>query len=148
MWTVPHNGRSGGIVGLHYFCQVSWPVGLFIFFQLPNHSHYGLMWFLHWPVCLWVVWHGLQFLHAEEHTHFVNDAAHKVSAPITQEPGWGSKYWDVTLMQELGNCFSCLIGGQIHHNVLCEVVLEHQDVGNSRWLVQLHGHLYTGKIYV
>ena len=26
--------------------------------------------------------------------------------------------------------------------------MEHQDIGNSRQLIQLHGHLYAGKIYV
>ena len=35
---------------------------------------------------------------------------------------------DVTLIQELGNCSSCLIGGHICHNMLCEMVLEHPDM--------------------
>ena len=39
------------------------------------------------------------------------------------------------------------LGGHIHHNMLCEVILEHQDVGDSRQLIQLNGHLYAGKIY-
>ena len=102
------------------------------------------MWSLYQPSGLWVVWHVPQFLHAKEYTHFVNDAAHKVSTPITKEPDWGPKDWDVTLIQELGDCFSY----HICHNVLHEMVLEHQDVGNSRQLVKLHGHLYAGKIYV
>ena len=38
--------------------------------------------------------------------------------------------------------------GHICQYVLHEVVLEHQDVGTFRWFVQLHGHLYAGKIYV
>ena len=29
-----------------------------------------------------------------------------------------------------------------------EVVLEHQDVGDFRQFVQLHGHHYAGKIYM
>ena len=29
-----------------------------------------------------------------------------------------------------------------------EVVLEHQDVGDFRQFVQLHGGLYAGKLYV
>ena len=106
------------------------------------------MWPLHQSIWVWVVWYGPQFLHIEEHTYFVNDAAHEVSTPIAQEPGWGSKDWDVTLIQELGGCFSCLIGDHLHHNMLHEMVLEHQYVGNSRQLVQLHGHLYGGEIYV
>ena len=32
-----------GIVGVNYFSQMSWPVGLFVFSQLPNHLHNGLM---------------------------------------------------------------------------------------------------------
>ena len=90
----------------------------------------------------------LQFLHAKEHTHFVNDAAHEVSTPIAQEPGQGTKDKDVTLTQELGDCFSHLIRGHICHNVLHEMVLEHWDVGISKWLVQLHGHLYAGEMYM
>ena len=38
--------------------------------------------------------------------------------------------------------------GHLHQYMLRKVVLEHQDVGNFRWFVQLHGHLYAGKIYV
>ena len=148
MWTIPHHGKSGGIEGLQYLYQVSWPVGLFVLSKFPNHLHYGFMWSLHQPISFRVVWHGLQFLNAEEHTQFVNDAAHKASTPFAQEPGWGPKDQDVTLIQELGNGFSCLIRGHIYHNVLCEVVLVHQDVGDSRQLVQLHGHLYAGKMYM
>ena len=90
------------------------------------------MWSLHQPICLWVVWHGPQFLHAQESTQLINDTAHEVSTLIAQEPGWGSEDWDVTLIQELGDCFTCLIGGHICHNVLSEMVLEHQDIGNLR----------------
>ena len=110
MWTIPYCSRSGGIVGLPYFSQVSWPVGLFVFTQLPSHSYYGLMWSLHEPISLQLVWHSLQFLHVEECTQFINNAAHKVSTPVAQEPGQGTEEWDVTLIQELGSCFSCLIG--------------------------------------
>ena len=148
MWTVPCHSRSGGIVGMHYFSQMSWPVSLFVFSQLPNHLHYCLMWSLHLHIHLWVVWCGPQFLHAEELTCFVNDAAHGVSTPITQEPGWGCKDWDVTLIQELCDCFICLTGDHICHNMLHEMVLEHQDVGNFQWSVQLQGCFNACKIYV
>ena len=50
-----HHGRLGGIVGMHYFSQVSWPVSLFVFSQFPVHSHYGLVWPLHQPIHLGVV---------------------------------------------------------------------------------------------
>ena len=148
MWTIPHHGGLGGIVGLHYLSQVSWPVSFFVLSQLPDHSHYGLMWSLHQPISLWVIWHDLQFLHTEEHTQFINDAAHKVSTLITQEPGWSPKDWDVTLIQQLADCLAIWLGGHICQNMFCEVVLKHQDVGNSRQLVKLHGHLYAGKIYM
>ena len=148
MWTVSYHSGSGGIVGMHYFSQMFWPVSLFVFTQLPNHLHYGLMWFLHQPVCLWVVWHGPQFPHTEEFTHFVNDTAHEVSTPITQEPGWGPKDQDLTLIQELGDCFSCLIGGHICHYVLCEMVLEHQDVGDFMQSIQLQVNIYASKVYM
>ena len=95
-----------------------------------------------------MVRHVLQFLHAKEVTHLINDAAHKISTPITQEPGWGSEDGDVTLIQVLGDCFSCLIGGHICHNMLCEMVLEHQDIGDFRQSIQLQGHLYASKVYM
>ena len=145
---MPHHSRSGDIVGMHYFNQISWPVGLFVFSQLSDHLHSGLMWSLHQPVHLWVVQHGPQFLHAEEPTHLVSDAAHEVSTTIAQEPGQDSEDQDVTLIQELGNCFRCLIRGHICHNVLCEMVLEHQDIDDLRQSIQLQGHLYASKVYM
>ena len=149
MWILPCHGGLGCIVGMHYFSQMSWPVTLFVLSQLPNHSHNGLMWPLHQPICLGVdKVHGLQFSHAKEVTHLIHDAAHKVSTLITQEPGQGPKDWDVTLIQEPGNCSNCLIRDHICHYVLHEMVLEHQDNGNFRWSVQLYGCLYASKIYM
>ena len=69
------------------------------------------------PAPLWLGWHGLQFLHDKEHTQFINDAAHKVSTPIAHELGQGPEDQNVTLKQELGDCFSCLIGGHICHTM-------------------------------
>ena len=79
MQTIPGHGRAGGIVGMHYLSQVSWPVSLFIFTQLPNHSHYGLVQSLNQPISLWVVRCGLQFLYTEDLAHFIDAAAHEVS---------------------------------------------------------------------
>ena len=110
MWTVPHRGGLGGIAGMHYFSQMSWPVGLFVLLQLPDHLHNGLMWPLHQPICLGVVRHGSQFPHAEDVTHLINDAAHKFSTPITQEPGWGPKDWDVTLYRNLATVLAVWLG--------------------------------------
>ena len=87
-------------------------------------------------------------LHAKDLAHFVDDTAHEGSTLVTQKPSQGSKDWDVTLIQELGDIFGCLIGGQICQYMLCEVVLEYQDISNFRWLVQLQGCLYAGKIYM
>ena len=85
----------------------------------------------------------------EELTHLVNDAAHKVSTPIDSGAWPGTpKIEDVTLIHELGDCFSCLIGGHICHYVLYEMVLEHQDIGDLRWSVQLQACLYTSKVYM
>ena len=100
----------------------------------PNHSHYGLEWPLHQPISVQVVRHGPQFLHAKDLAHFVDDSAHKVSTPVTQEPGWGPKDQDLTLKQKLGDGFGCLIRGHICQYILCEVVLEHQDISDFRWL--------------
>ena len=76
---------------MHYFSQVSWPVGFFVFTQLPDHSHYSLMQSLHQPISLWDVGHGPQLLHAEYLAHSIDYTAQKVSTPVTQEPGLGSK---------------------------------------------------------
>ena len=54
--------------------------------------------------------HGPQFLHTEDLTHFIDDTDHKVSTSVTQEPGWGPEYQDVTLIQKLGDGFGCFTG--------------------------------------
>ena len=132
MWTIPGHSRVGGIVGMHYLSQVSWPVGLFVFCQLPNHSHYGLVQSLHQPISLQMVRCCSQFHHAEDLAHFIDDTTHKVSTSVTQEPGWDPKYQDVTLIQKLGDTSGCLIGGHICQYMLHEVVLEYQDISNFR----------------
>ena len=93
------------------------------------------MWSLHQPIHLRVVWHGLQLLHAKECTQFFNNAAHKVSTPVTQEPGRGPKDWDVTLIQKLGDCFSCMVGGL--YTIMCFVKWS----WNTRMLVTLDSWL-------
>ena len=92
--------------------------------------------------------HGQQFPHIEEFTHLINDTPHEVSTPITQEPGQGPKDLDVTLIQELGDCISCLIEGHICHYVFHEMFLEHQDIGNFRQSIQLQGCLHASKVYI
>ena len=145
MWDVPHHCRLSGIVGMHYFSQVSWPVSFFIFSQLPNHPQNGLMRPFHQPICLGVIRHGSQLPHTKEFTHLINNAAHKVHTSIAQEPGWGPRDQDVTLIQELGDCLSGLVGGHICHYMFCEMVLEHQDISDLRQSIQLQGCLYASK---
>ena len=43
VWTVPSNCRLGGIIGVHYFSQMLWPVSFFVFSQLPDHVHNHLV---------------------------------------------------------------------------------------------------------
>ena len=89
------------------------------------------------PICLGVIRHGSQLLHAEEFTHLINNAVHEVHTLIVQEPGQGPKDQDATQIQELGNCFSGLIGGHICHYVFHEMVLEHQDICGLMQSIQL-----------
>ena len=77
MWTVTGHSRAGGIVGVHYFSQVPWPVSFFVFAQLPSHSHYSLVWSLHQPISLWVVGHGLQLLPAKDLAQYVDYTSHE-----------------------------------------------------------------------
>ena len=96
VWTVPGNCRSGGIIGVCYFSQMRWPVGLFVFSQLPNHVHNHLVWSLYQPVSLGVVGHGLQLFDAKDLAQFLNYITGEASTSIAQEPGWGPKDRDVT----------------------------------------------------
>ena len=75
MWAVTHHGGLVSIVGMDYLSQVTWPVSFFIFSQLPNHLHNGLMRPLHQPICLGLIRHGLQLLHAKKFTYLINNAA-------------------------------------------------------------------------
>ena len=133
---------------MHYFSQMTWPGGFFIFSQLPNHLHKSLVGPLYHPIYLGLVGHGTQLLHAKGFTHFINNVAHEVCTVIILDPGWGPKDQNVTLIQKLGNCLCGLVRGHICHNILCEVVLEHQDIGDLRWSVCLHGHLDASKIHM
>ena len=132
VWTVPGNCRLGGIIGMYYFSQMRWPVGFLVSSQLPDHVHYHLVQSLYQPIHLGVVGHGLQSFYARDHVHFLNYTTGEVSTSITQEPSQSSKDRDVSSIQEFSNGFGSLIRGHICQHVLHEVVLEYQDVGNSR----------------
>ena len=56
---------------------------------------------LHQPICLGGDKAWFTTSSAEEFTHLVNNAAHEVHIPIVQEPVWGFKDGDITLIQEL-----------------------------------------------
>ena len=96
VWTVPSNCGSGGIIGMHYFNQMRWPVGFFVFSQLPNHVHNHLVQSLYQPVSLGVVGCGLQSFDAKDLAQFLSYTTHEASTSITQEPGWGPEDRDVT----------------------------------------------------
>ena len=83
VWTVPGNCGSGGIVGVHYFSQMRWPVGSFVFSQLPNHVHNHLVQSLYQPVSLGVVGHGLPLFDAKDLALFLNYTTAEASTSIT-----------------------------------------------------------------
>ena len=81
--TVPGNLGMGGIIGMCYFSQMGWPVGFFVFSQLPNHLHNHLVQTLYQPISLWVVGHGLQSFYTKVLAHFLNHTTHEASTSIT-----------------------------------------------------------------
>ena len=83
VWTVLSNCRLGGIIGVCYFSQMRWPVGFFVFFQLPNHAHNHLVQSLYQQVCLGVVGHGLQSFDAKDLAQFLNYTTSEASTSVT-----------------------------------------------------------------
>ena len=73
-----------------------WPVGFFVFSQLPDHAHNHLVQSLCQPVSLAVVGHGPQLFDAKDLAQFLNYTTHEASTSITQEPGWGPEDRAVT----------------------------------------------------
>ena len=96
VWTVPSNCGLGGIIGMHYFSQMRWPVSFFVFSQLPDHVHNHLVQSPYQPISLGVVGHGLQSFDAKDLAHFLNYITSEASTSIAQEPAWGPKDRDVT----------------------------------------------------
>ena len=115
-----------------YFSQMRWPVGFFIFSQLPYHAYNHLVQSLYEAIGLWVVGHGPQSFDIKDLAHFLNHTTSEACTPITQEPGQGPEDKDVTLVQKFSNSVSCLIRGHICQHVFLELVLENQDVSDSR----------------
>ena len=70
------------IIGVPYFSQMRWPVGFFVFSQLPNHAHNCLVQSLYQPIHLGLVRHGLQSLDAKDLAQFLNYTTHKASTSI------------------------------------------------------------------
>ena len=79
-----------------------------------------------------MVGHSWQSLDAKDLTQFLNDATGKASTSVTQEPGWGSRDRDIASISKFSESFCSLMGGHIHQYMFSEMVLENQDVGNSR----------------
>ena len=94
--------------------------------------HNRLVQSLYQPVSLGVVGCSLQSLNAKDLIQFLNNATGKTSTSVTQEPGWGSKDRDKASIQKFSNGFCSLIGSHICQSILSEMVLENQDIGNSR----------------
>ena len=90
------------------------------------------------------------------HSHLMPRILHSSSiillvklVPLSfKEPGRGSKDRDVASIQKFSNSFCSLIRGHICYYMFCELVLENQDVGDSRQLVQLQHGLNTCEIYI
>ena len=87
---------------------------------------------LYQAIGLWVVGNGMQSFYAKDLAHFLNYTTSETSTSFTQEPGWDPKDRDITSVQKFSNAFCCLIGGNICQHMFHEMVLENQDVGNSR----------------
>ena len=96
VWTVPGTCRLGGIIGVHYFSQMRWPIGFFVFSQLPNHGYNHLVQSLYQAICLGMVGHGPQSFDAKDLAQFLNYTTSEASTSTAQEPGRGPKDRDVT----------------------------------------------------
>ena len=83
VWAVPVKCGSGGIVGMHYFSQMGYPVGFFVFSQLPNHAHNHLVQSLYQPIHLGVVGCGPQSFDAKDFAQFLNYTTGEASTSIT-----------------------------------------------------------------
>ena len=70
----------------------------------------------------------------------------KIGSSITQELGWGSKDWDISLLQEFSKSLCSLIGGHISHDMICKVIAENQNAHHVWWLIQLDSHLNAREI--
>ena len=83
VWTLPGNCRLGGIIGKCYFSQMGWPVGIFVFSQLPNYAHNHLVRSLYQAICLGMVGHGPQSFDDKDLAQFLIYTTSKVSTSIT-----------------------------------------------------------------
>ena len=83
VWTVPGNCRLSGIVGMCYFSQMRWPVGVFL--SSPSFLIMcTLVWVdLYQGVCLGVVGHGPQSFDTKDLAQFLNYTTDEASASIT-----------------------------------------------------------------
>ena len=99
-----------------------WPVCLLVPTQFFYHVHQCLVSSFHLFIGLSMVRQSSNLPYCCQLTQLSDDVAFKVGSSITQEPGQGSKDWDVTLLQKLSKSFCSLVQGHIHHNMLHKVI--------------------------
>ena len=81
---------------MHYFSQMRWPVGFFVFSQLPDPVHNCLVQSLYQPISLGVVGCGSQLFDAKDLAQFLNHITGEASTSAAYQPGWGPNDRDVT----------------------------------------------------
>ena len=105
-----------------------WPVCLLVPTQFPYYAHQHLVSSFHLSIGLIKVRQSPSLLYVYKLTKLSDNVAFKVGSSVTQYLGWGSKDWDVTLVQKLSNSFCSLIGGHICHYKFCKVVIKDKNV--------------------
>ena len=83
VWKIPSSCGLGGIIGMHYFSQIRWPVSFFVFSQLPDHVYNCLVQYLYQSIHLGVVGHDLQSFDAKDRAQFLNCTSGEASTSIT-----------------------------------------------------------------
>ena len=83
--------------------------------------------------------------YAHKLTKLSDDVAFKVGSLVTQELGWCSKDWDISLPQKLSNGLQSLIGGHMCHDMFCKVVTKGQIAYHIWGSIQLNSCLNTDK---
>ena len=72
----------------------------------------------------------------------------KFAALVTEQFSWCAKHWDELLIENLRNSFCFLVFGDECHCISCEMICEDQDIFDAWQLIELHGCLYAGEVYM